>query len=155
MTEILIASAAASNYEGMDALVGEDGRVYLGRSENYCPGDGEAPAFYDNSDNSLQLISDNIKMFHFLYGEGWPVSQRQMRRERCFTKADYIEFASLRDGVLSHYRPIREVTFAGRPFVPPKAYLTACFCCSFSKRSKRRKKRTMCSCALCCLSAYS
>ena len=27
MTEILIASAAASNYEGMDALVGEDGRV--------------------------------------------------------------------------------------------------------------------------------
>ncbi len=122
MTEILIASAAASNYEGMDALVGEDGRVYLGRSENYCPGDGEAPAFYDNSDNSLQLISDNIKMFHFLYGEGWPVSQRQMRRERCFTKADYIEFASLRDGVLSHYRPIREVTFAGRPFVPPKAY---------------------------------
>ena len=89
MTEILIASAAASNYEGMDALVGEDGRVYLGRSENYCPGDGEAPAFYDNSDNSLQLISDNIKMFHFLYGEGWPVSQRQMRRERCFTKAEY------------------------------------------------------------------
>ena len=77
MTEILIASAAASNYEGMDALVGEDGRVYLGRSENYCPGDGEAPAFYDNSDNSLQLISDNIKMFHFLYGEGWPVSQRK------------------------------------------------------------------------------
>ena len=70
MTEILIASAAASNYEGMDALVGEDGRVYLGRSENYCPGDGEAPAFYDNSDNSLQLISDNIKMFHFLYGAG-------------------------------------------------------------------------------------
>ena len=32
---------------------------------------------------------------------------------------------------------------------------TACFCCSFSKRSKRRKKRTMCCCALCCLSAYS
>ena len=37
MTEILIASAAASNYEGMDALVGQDGRVYLGRQENYVP----------------------------------------------------------------------------------------------------------------------
>ena len=61
-------------------------------------------------------------MFHFLYGEGWPLSQRQMRRERCFTKADYIEFASLRDGLLSRYRPIREVTFAGKPFAPPKAY---------------------------------
>ena len=40
MTEILIASAAASNYEGMDALVGEDGRVYLGRSENVSVNSG-------------------------------------------------------------------------------------------------------------------
>ena len=34
----------------------------------------------------------------------------------------YIEFASLREGLLSRYRPIRELTFAGKPFVPPKAY---------------------------------
>ena len=123
MTEILIASAAVSNYEDMDALVGQDGRVYLGKHENYHPNIGsDTPAVYDNSDSSLQLISDNVKMFHFLYGEGWSLSQRQMRREHCFTKADYIEFASLRDGVLSHYRPIREVTFAGKPFIPPKAY---------------------------------
>lgn len=123
MAEILIASAAASNYEGMDALVGQDGRVYLGRHENYHPSSGsDTPAVYNNSDGSLQLISDNVRMFHLLYGEGWPLSQRQMRREHCFTKADYIEFASLRDGVLSHYLPIREVTFAGKPFVPPKAY---------------------------------
>lgn len=123
MEEVLIASAAVSNYEGMDALVGQDGRVYLGRRENYHPNTGsDTPAVYDNSDGSLQLISDNVKIFHFLYGEGWPLSQRQMRREHCFTKADYIEFASLRDGVLSRYRPIREVTFAGKPFAPPKAY---------------------------------
>ena len=123
MAKILIASAAVSNYEGMDALVGHDGRVYLGRQENYFPSieDG-VPAYYDDSDNSLQLVSDNVRMFHLLYGEGWPLSQRQMRRERCFTKADYIEFASLREGLLSRYRPIREVTFAGKPFAPPKAY---------------------------------
>ncbi len=123
MTDVFIASAAVSNYEGMDALVGQDGRVYLGRQENYFPSveDG-VPSYYDNSDNSLQLVSDNAKIFHLLYGEGWPLSQRQLRRERCFTKADYIEFASLRDGLLSRYRPIREVTFAGKPFVPPKAY---------------------------------
>lgn len=119
MSEIPITASAVSNYAGMDALVGEDGRVYLGRHENICPGD---PAYYDNSDGSLQLVSDNVRMFHFLYGDGWPIPQRQMRRERCFTKADYIEFASLRDGVLSHYPLIREVTFAGQPFVPPKAY---------------------------------
>ena len=111
MTDVFIASAAVSNYEGMDALVGQDGRVYLGRQENYFPSveDG-VPSYYDNSDNSLQLVSDNAKIFHLLYGEGWPLSQRQLRRERCFTKADYIEFASLRDGPLSRYRPIREVT---------------------------------------------
>ncbi len=123
MTKVLIASAAVSNYEGMDALVGQDGRVYLGRHENYHPNiESDTPAVYDNSDSSLQLISDNVKMFHFLYGEGWSLSQRQMRRDRCFTKADYIEFASLRDGVLSRYRPVKEVTFAGKPFVPPRAY---------------------------------
>ena len=37
MTEILISSAAVSNYEGMNALVGQDGRVYLGKVENYYP----------------------------------------------------------------------------------------------------------------------
>ena len=37
MTDVFIASAAVSNYEGMDALVGHDGRVYLGRQENYFP----------------------------------------------------------------------------------------------------------------------
>lgn len=123
MTKILIAAAAISNYADMDALIGKDGLVYLGKRENYHPSAGDtSPAFYDNSDRSLQPISSNEKMFSFLHGSGWALSQRQMRRERCFTKADYIEFAGLRDGVLSKYRPVREVTFAGKPFVPPKAY---------------------------------
>ncbi|WP_287827234.1 hypothetical protein [Oscillibacter sp.] len=123
MTDLAITSATASNYRGMIAMVGADDRVYLGKPENcYLSPEGEAPAYYDNSDHSLQLISDNIKIFHFLYSKDLPLSQRQMRRERCFTKADYIEFASLREGVLARYPLVREVTFAGKPFVPPKAY---------------------------------
>lgn len=122
MTEIVIESASASNYEGMDALVDATGRVYLGRHENYTPAADGVPARYDNGDVSLQLLSDNVRIFHFLYGEGWPLSQRQLRRQHCFTKADYIEFASLRDGALAKYPCIREVTFAGKPFEPPKAY---------------------------------
>ncbi len=123
MTDLAIISAIASNYRGMIAMVGSDNRVYLGKPENcYLSPEGEAPAYYDNSDRSLQLISDNIKIFHFLYSKDLPLSQRQMRRERCFTKADYIEFASLREGVLARYPLVREVTFAGKPFVPPKAY---------------------------------
>lgn len=122
MTDLAITSATASNYRGMIAMVGADDRVYLGKPENcYLSPEGEAPAYYDNSDHSLQLISDNIKIFHFLYSKDLPLSQRQMRRERCFTKADYIEFASLREGVLARYPLVREVTFAGKPFVPPKA----------------------------------
>lgn len=124
MSEIQIASASVSNYKGMDALVDYADRVYLGPRENYFPpSEPGAPGWYDNSDGSLQFLSNNVKMFHFLYGDGWALSQRQMRRERCFTRADYIEFAQLRDGVLSHYPMIREVTFARQPFTPPKAYL--------------------------------
>ena len=123
MTDLAITSATASNYRGMIAMVGADNRVYLGKPENcYLSPEGEAPAYYDNSDHSLQLISDNIKIFHFLYSKDLPLSQRQMRRERCFTKVDYIAFASLREGVLARYPLVREVTFAGKPFVPPKAY---------------------------------
>ena len=100
----MIAAAVVSNYANMDAMIGTDGQVYLGRRENYHSRIGEdSPAYYDNSDGSLQLISSNEKMFSFLYGDGWTLSQRQMRREHCFTKADYIEFAGLRDGVLSKY----------------------------------------------------
>ncbi len=127
MTKIQITAASISNYEGMDALVGADECVYLGKRENYHSNIGvEAPAYYDNSDGSLQFISENVKIFHLLYGEGFVLPQRQMRREHCFTKADYIEFAGLREGVLSQYPLIREVTFAGRPFVPPKAYRRTC-----------------------------
>ena len=44
----------------MSALVGQDGRVYLGKTENcYLSREGDAPAYYDNSDGSLQLVSDN------------------------------------------------------------------------------------------------
>lgn len=122
MSQVFIASASSSNYEGMLALVDEHDWVYLGKSERYHPRPSPEWSFYDNSDGSLQFISGNVKMYHFLYGDGWPMSQRQMRRERCFTKADYIEYAGLRDGVLSRYPLIREVTFGGKPFVPPKAY---------------------------------
>lgn len=127
MSMIPIRSASISNYVGMDALVGADDRVYLGKHENYQftpTASLEEPiaAYYDNADGSLQFLSDNLKIYHFLYGEGWALSQRQMRREHCFTKGDYIEFAHLRDGILSRYPLIREVTFADQPFIPPKAY---------------------------------
>ena len=123
MTDLAMPPAIESSAQGRMAMVGADHRVYRGKPENCSLSpEGDAPAYYDNSDHSLQLISDNIKMFHFLYSRDLPMSQREMCREKCFTKADYIEFASLREGVLPRYPRIREVPFAGKPFVPPKAH---------------------------------
>lgn len=132
---IPIHSACNSNYEGMVALVGADELVYLGKSENYHFHDApERNAYYDNSDGSLQFVSDNVTMYHFLYSEGWAMHQNEMLKEHCFHKHDYMEFARLRDGALSRYPIIREITFAGKPFIPPKAY-------NRGRRSTRRPVR--------------
>lgn len=123
MLKIPIRNAVTSNYKGMAAMIGEDGRVYLGRCENLHPGERPGDSgFYDNTGGTLRHISNNVKMYHLLYGDGFGYSQQKMRREHWFTKADYMEFASLRDGILSRYPSVREITFAGQPFSPPRAY---------------------------------
>ena len=126
MSQILISSVVQSNYQGMIALVDKAQNVYLGKIDNYhftpyTPTDPDG-AYYDNTDGSLVFISDNVRMFHFLYGEGWPLPQEVMLHERCFRRQDYREFARLREGILAQYPLKREVTFAGRPFVPPKSH---------------------------------
>lgn len=124
MTDLAITSAIESNYQGMIAMVGARiHRVYLGKPENcYLSPEGDAPAYYDNSDHSLQLISDNIKMFHFLYSRDLPMSQREMCGRSASPKQITSSLPAWREGVLSRYPLIREVTFAGKPFVPPKAH---------------------------------
>lgn len=108
-------SAVYSNYMGYTALVGADDNVYLGKSENYHF-KFDAPSYYDNSDNSIIHISDNINMYSFLYGDGWVVSQQEMISEDAFSEKDYKEFAQLKDGVLSKLKCINEITFDGKPF---------------------------------------
>lgn len=123
MSDIAIRSATASNYQGMIAMVGEDNRVYLGKPENcYLSPDGEAPAYYDNSDRSLRLISDNIRIFHFLYSQDLPLVPAADAPGALFHQGGLYRVCQPAEGVLSHYPLIREVTFAGKPFVPPKAY---------------------------------
>ena len=126
MSQIPISAAALSNYEGMTALVDKEECIYLGKTENYhfTPSTPDTPmeAYYDNSDGSLVFVSDNVKMFHFLYGEGWVLPQKEMLREHYFRRQDYREFARLREGVLAQYPLKREVTFSSRPFLPPKSH---------------------------------
>lgn len=112
-----IRSAAISNYRGYTAFIGTDNNVYLGRSENYLHNkeNGFLP-FYNNTDNSLVFISDNQKMFSFLYGSGWSVSQQEMIKQGVFSINDYAEYENLNKGILSRFDKIREITFNDKPF---------------------------------------
>ena len=114
-----IRSAVHSNYAGMVAMVGADDRVYLGKSEQY-----DNMGHYNNSDGSLCFISDDTRMYYFLYGEGWVKTQDEML-DNGMTMDRYYEFARLRDGVLKQFEPKlgREIMFAGQPFQPPENYL--------------------------------
>ena len=64
-------SAIISNYKGYDILLrwthpestDRECEVYIGKRENY-----DNKGHYDNSDNSLLLLSTNEKMFNFLSG---------------------------------------------------------------------------------------
>lgn len=133
-------AATHSNYQDMVALIGADGNVYLGKSENYhfsssasmpwhSPGQeyGDTASHYDNSDKSLIFISDNPKMFSFISGEGWVKSQADMLKEELFTQEDYSEFARIQAEVVSHL-PYKDnftgIQFDGQPFEPlPENYL--------------------------------
>jgi len=126
ISSVMTVSACRSNYAGMTAFVGADDKIYIGKSENYRY-NYEKPSFYDNSDNSLVFVSDNPKMYGFLYGDGWAKSQADMLKEGIFTGADYQEFARIQSEVLKAY-PYKdnftEIKFDGKPFDPsPVNYL--------------------------------
>lgn len=116
-TAVQMSAAAISNYNGCSAFIGNDGGVYLGKSENYMFNreNGYLP-FYKNTDNSLLFISDNKTMFQFISGTGWTLSQDEMLKRGFFTENDYAEFAKLEKGVLAPLDKIREITFDGKSF---------------------------------------
>ena len=107
-----IRSACHSNYTGMVAMVGADDKVYMGKTENY-----DNKGHYDNRDSSLCFISENPRIYTFLYGEGWVKSQAEML-ENGLTLDEYKEFAELQQGVLSQFEQRRELLFDGQPFDP-------------------------------------
>jgi hypothetical protein len=95
----------------LDALVGEDDKVYLGRRDHY-----DNHGHYVNDDHSLLYLSDNDKMFDFVSGEGYSVSQADMIAQGYFTQEDYAEFDALRVGVLAQFEQTEPILFAGEPF---------------------------------------
>ncbi len=115
-------SAARSNYKGYVVLCkhldtsrpDSPEEIYLGKSENY-----DNAGNYDNTDNSLVLVSKNGKMFIFLRDTGWTLSQQEMLDRKLFTEDDYKEFNDLQNGLLKDLEKTGEIYFKDEPFRYP------------------------------------
>lgn len=118
---VIVQSASHSHYKGMDIFT-KDGQVFIGKELNY-----DNHGNYDNSDNSLQFVSDNEKMFSMLSGTGWVLSQQEMIDNGAFTAEDYKEYATVREQLASQYeqeeKPLFEIDIeekgSGVPFRYP------------------------------------
>ena len=102
---VIVQSASRSHYKGMDIFT-KDGQVFIGKRLNY-----DNHGNYDNSDNSLQFVSDNEKMFSMLSGTGWVLSQQEMIENGAFTAEDYKEYATVRERLASQYEQEAEPLF--------------------------------------------
>lgn len=102
---VIVQSASHSHYKGMDIFT-KDGQVFIGKELNY-----DNHGNYDNSDNSLQFVSDNEKMFSMLSGTGWVLSQQEMIDNGAFTAEDYKEYATVREQLARQYEQEEEPLF--------------------------------------------
>lgn len=111
-----VLKATVSHYISKDgaqlvAFTDENDAVYLGKRENY-----DHWGHYLNSDNSLLHISDNWKMFNFISGGGYSVSQSLLVAQGALSQEDFAEFDALRVGVLAQFEQVEPLLFAGEPF---------------------------------------
>lgn len=102
---VIVQSASHSHYKGMGIFT-KDGQVFIGKELNY-----DNHGNYDNSDNSLQFVSGNEKMFSMLSGTGWVLSQQEMIDNGAFTAEDYKEYATVREQLASQYEQEEEPLF--------------------------------------------
>lgn len=108
-------SILPSNYEGMVVLIHNEepfnNKVCLGLKQNVVDNDG-----YNNADNSLVELSDNIRIFDFLTPGDFEHSQKEMLDHGDFLEEDYIEYSRLQRGLLANYKQISTAKFKGEPF---------------------------------------
>ncbi len=107
---VKINSAAYSQYKDYDVLCnGEIGNenVYLGKKENY-----DNMGNYDNTDNSLILVSHNTKMFRLLQGPSYVLSQSEMENRGMFSEEDYKEYNDLCERFDGELEQVKTTTFS-------------------------------------------
>ena len=102
---------AAKDGAELDALVDENGKIYLGRRDYY-----DNHGHYVNENKSLLFLPDNKKMFSFVSGGCYADTQAELLAQGYFTMEDYAEFDALRVGVLAQFEQVEPILFAGKPF---------------------------------------
>lgn len=102
---------AAKDGAELDALVDENGKIYLGRRDYY-----NNHGHYVNENKSLLFLPDNKKMFSFVSGGCYADTQAELLAQGYFTMEDYAEFDALRVGVLAQFEQAEPILFAGKPF---------------------------------------
>ena len=89
-------------------------KLYMGDKEYYG-----SNGLYDNSDNTLQYVSDRLNAFYFMTGREFPDSAEVLLKRGEVTKEDFLEYRQLKEhGVLAEYEKQRfgDVNFAGKSF---------------------------------------
>ena len=89
-------------------------KTYIGDKEYYG-----SNGLYDNSDNTLEYVSSNDHMFHFIVGREFAYSAESLLKREELDLKDFEEYQELKtNGVLAKYENIRygDVSFEGKPF---------------------------------------
>lgn len=98
---------------GKDVFIIND-KIYIGDREYYGNN-----GLYDNSDNTLEYVSSNPHLLHFVSGREFAYSAESMLKREELDRADFEEYKALKEtGVLAKYENIRvgDVSFEGKPF---------------------------------------
>lgn len=98
---------------GKDVFIIND-KIYIGDREYYGNN-----GLYDNSDNTLEYVSSNPHLLHFVSGREFAYSAESMLKREELNRADFEEYKALKEtGVLAKYENIRvgDVSFEGKPF---------------------------------------
>ena len=98
---------------GKDVFIIND-KIYIGDREYYGNN-----GLYDNSDNTLEYVSSNPHLLHFVSGREFAYSAESMLKREELDRADFEEYKALKEtGVLARYENIRfgDVSFEGKTF---------------------------------------
>lgn len=98
---------------GKDVFIIND-KIYIGDREYYGNN-----GLYDNSDNTMEYVSSNPHLLHFVSGREFAYSAESMLKREELDRADFEEYKALKEtGVLAKYENIRfgDVSSEGKTF---------------------------------------